>query len=131
MIGILRPVIYLRPRTDTGFQEHGVNIAGFMIGNGCPGWDVVTCTPYSCGGGPGKAPVSPGDPPVTPGICSGGGTEVAVDFRYGHGLASQPTYANYVANCADQRAAKELQSYFVPLLNMVLSRLTNQLPSNP
>lgn len=77
-----------------------------MIGNGCPGWDVVTCTPYSCGGGPGKAPVSPGDPPVTPGICSGGGTEVAVDFRYGHALASQPTYANYVANCADQRAAK-------------------------
>jgi len=38
-------------------KAHGVNIAGFMIGNGCPGWDVVTCTPYSCGGGPGKAPV--------------------------------------------------------------------------
>jgi len=41
------------------------------------------------------------------GICSGGGTEVAVDFRYGHALASQPTYANYVANCADQRASKD------------------------
>jgi hypothetical protein len=38
---------------------------------------------------------------------AGGGTEVAVDFRYGHALASQPTYANYVANCADQRAAKD------------------------
>ena len=96
-------------------QAHGVNIAGFMIGNGCPGWDVVTCTPYSCGGGPGKAPMSPGDPPVTPGICSGGGTEVAVDFRYGHALASQPTYANYVANCGDQRAAKVLNPHHIAL----------------
>ena len=46
-------------------------------------------TPYSCG--------------HTGGICSGGGTEVAVDFRFGHALASQPTYANYVAMCGDQR----------------------------
>ena len=28
-------------------KAHGVNLAGFMIGNGCPGWDVLTCTPYS------------------------------------------------------------------------------------
>ena len=28
-------------------KAHGVNLAGFMIGNGCPGWDVTTCTPYS------------------------------------------------------------------------------------
>ena len=39
---------------------------------------------------------------TTGGICSGGGTEVAVDFRFGHALASQPTYANYVAMCGDQ-----------------------------
>ena len=59
-----------------------------MIGNGCPGWDVLTCTPYSCG--------------HTGGICAGGGTDVAVDFRFGHGLASQPTYAEYVAACGQQ-----------------------------
>eukprot|EP00729_Bicosta_minor_P013162 gene13163-33301_t len=70
-------------------KAHGVNLKGFMIGNGCPGWDVLTCTPYSCG--------------HTGGICAGGGTEVAVDFRFGHGLASQPTYAQYVALCGDQR----------------------------
>ena len=53
---------------------------------------LIACgagTPYSCG--------------HTGGICSGGGTEVAVDFRFGHALASQPTYANYVAMCGDQR----------------------------
>ena len=32
-----------------------------------------------------------------------GGTEVAVDFRYGHALASQPTYSNYLALCGDER----------------------------
>ena len=70
-------------------KEHGVNLQGFMIGNGCPGWDVLTCTPYSCG--------------HTGGICSGGGTEVAVNFRYGHALASQPVYANWLAVCGDER----------------------------
>lgn len=69
--------------------SNGVNMEGFMIGNGCPGWDVLTCTPYSCG--------------HTGGICAGGGTEVAVDFRFGHGFGSQPTYASYVAACGDQR----------------------------
>jgi hypothetical protein len=70
--------------------QHGAgSLQGFMIGNGCPGWNVLTCTPYSCG--------------HTGGICSGGGTEVAVSFRFGHALASQPTFANYRALCGDQR----------------------------
>ena len=70
-------------------KAHGVNIQGFMIGNGCPGWDVLTCTPYSCG--------------HTGGICAGGGTETAVDFRFGHGFASQPTHAKFEAACMAHR----------------------------
>ena len=59
-----------------------VTLIAVLCGHGLPsGWDVLTCTPYSCG--------------HTGGICAGGGTEVAVDFRFGHGFASQPTYAQY------------------------------------
>ena len=88
--GLYIPMVSDRILNNTAeAKAHGVNLKGFMIGNGCPGWDVLTCTPYSCG--------------HTGGICAGGGTEVAVDFRFGHGLASQPTYAQYVALCGDQR----------------------------
>ena len=80
--GLYIPMVSDRILNNTAeVQAHGVNLQGFMIGNGCPGWDVLTCTPYSCG--------------HTGGICAGGGTEVAVDFRFGHGFASQPTYAQY------------------------------------
>eukprot|EP01051_Picozoa_sp_SAG22_P030154 SAG22_NODE_11546_length_479_cov_1.771053_1_plen_159_part_11 len=90
--GLYIPMLADRILNNTAESKaHGVNLAGFMIGNGCPGWDVLTCTPYSCGGLD-----KHGQPNGYEGPCLGGGTEVAVDFRYGHALASQPTYSNYV-----------------------------------
>ena len=80
--GLYIPMLSDRILNNTAeAKAHGVNLQGFMIGNGCPGWDVLTCTPYSCG--------------HTGGICAGGGTEVAVDFRFGH-VVPPPHFAGCV-----------------------------------
>ena len=42
--GLYIPMLADRILNNTAESKaHGVNIQGFMIGNGCPGWDVLTC----------------------------------------------------------------------------------------
>lgn len=50
-------------------------LAGIGVGNGCLGDEVGSCSPQ--------------------------GTKIEVDFLYGHGAISQPTYAALYAECPD------------------------------
>ncbi|KAJ1457876.1 peptidase S10, serine carboxypeptidase [Pelagophyceae sp. CCMP2097] len=65
--GVLVPTLALRlldRRNETNRLTAPWNVAGFALGNDCPGNHVFTCTPYS----------------------GWAGTEVSVEFLYGHGM---------------------------------------------
>lgn len=71
--GVLVPTLSLQilaHRTKDNMKIAPWNLEGFALGNACPGNRVFTCTPYS----------------------GWMGTQVAVDFRYGHGMISERTY---------------------------------------
>ena len=63
------------------------SLAGFALGNDCPGNRVYTCTPYS----------------------GWAGTQVAVDFYFGHGMISPQT-------CAPARAPPRARGAPTPAL---------------
>eukprot|EP00947_MAST-08B_sp_MAST-8B-sp1_P003735 g3735.t1 len=81
------------------------SVGGFALGNDCPGNRVFTCTPYS----------------------GWIGTQVALDFRFRHGMISEALYAEINAACAGEwgtydapksaKCAKLLEDPVRPVLN--------------
>jgi carboxypeptidase C (cathepsin A) len=72
--GVLVPTVSLQianHTTDANKHKAPWNLGGFMLGNDCPGNHIYTCTPYS----------------------GWIGTQVAVDFRFRHGMISEDLYA--------------------------------------
>eukprot|EP01062_Namystynia_karyoxenos_P063870 TRINITY_DN5666_c0_g1_i1.p2 TRINITY_DN5666_c0_g1~~TRINITY_DN5666_c0_g1_i1.p2 ORF type:complete len:503 (+),score=127.94 TRINITY_DN5666_c0_g1_i1:78-1586(+) len=79
--GVLVPTValqFLKHRNDTNRNLAPWSLKGFALGNDCPGNRVFTCTPYS----------------------GWIGTQVALDFRFQHGMISEPTYRKINAACA-------------------------------
>lgn len=78
--GVLVPTVSLQilaHRTDENKHMAPWNLAGFALGNDCPGNQIFTCTPYS----------------------GWRGTKVALDFRFGHGMISEDLYAKIGEAC--------------------------------
>lgn len=80
--GVLVPTLaeqILNHRTAENANFAPWNLKGFALGNACPGNRVFTCTPYS----------------------GWLGVQVAVDFRYYHGMISETTYKRINNACKD------------------------------
>ena len=78
--GVLVPTASLQilaHRTDANRDVAPWSLKGFMLGNDCPGNRVFTCTPYS----------------------GWIGAQVAVDFRFRHGMISEALYAQINEAC--------------------------------
>ena len=81
--GVLVPTTALQLHartTDANRATAPWSLGGWMVGNACPGNRVLTCTPYS----------------------GWIGTQVALDFRFGHGMISEQLYAKINAACEGQ-----------------------------
>jgi serine carboxypeptidase-like clade 1 len=81
--GVLVPTLtelLLARRTADNEHTAPWSVKGFALGNDCPGNQVFTCTPYS----------------------GWAGTQVALDFRFRHGMISEPLYAKINAACQGQ-----------------------------
>ena len=81
--GVLVPTVasqILDQRTEANKHVAPWSLEGWAIGNACPGNRVLTCTPYS----------------------GWIGTQVALDFRFGHGMISEALYAEINKECAGQ-----------------------------
>jgi len=81
--GVLVPTLahqILKHRTESNRDQAPYNLKGFMLGNACPGNRVYTCTPYS----------------------GWIGTEVALEFRYFHGMIPEETYKKIRDACEGQ-----------------------------
>ena len=81
--GVLVPTLIellLDRRTKANSRSAPWSVKGFALGNDCPGNKVFTCTPYS----------------------GWIGTQVALDFRFRHGMISEPLYARVNEACQGQ-----------------------------
>jgi len=81
--GVLVPTLaqlLLQARTPKNKHLAPYNIQGFALGNDCPGNQVYTCTPYS----------------------GWLGTQVALDFRFRHGMINESLYNTINQVCANQ-----------------------------
>ena len=81
--GVLVPTLtaqLLSKRTDANKAIAPWSVKGFALGNDCPGNRVFTCTPYS----------------------GWIGTQVALDFRFRHGMISEALYAEINTACEGQ-----------------------------
>lgn len=81
--GVLVPTLVqnlLARRTKDNVKTAPWSVSGFALGNDCPGNRVYTCTPYS----------------------GWIGTQVALDFRFRHGMISEDLYAEINDACAGE-----------------------------
>eukprot|EP00940_MAST-03C_sp_MAST-3C-sp2_P002960 g2960.t1 len=81
--GVLVPTVaakLLQARNASNQKFAPYNLRGFALGNNCPGNRVFTCTPYS----------------------GWLGTQVAVDFRFRHGMIPEDLYERINTVCADE-----------------------------
>lgn len=81
--GVLVPTLaaqILNHTTKENEKTAPWNLEGFALGNDCPGNRVFTCTPYS----------------------GWIGTQVALDFRFRHGMISEELYARINKACEGQ-----------------------------
>ena len=89
--GVLVPTTALQilsHRTKANQDKAPWSLQGWAIGNACPGNRVFTCTPYS----------------------GWIGTQVALDFRFGHGMISEALYAKINKVCEGQWGTYEAPS---------------------
>uniref|UniRef100_A0A7S2TRU3 Carboxypeptidase n=1 Tax=Lotharella oceanica TaxID=641309 RepID=A0A7S2TRU3_9EUKA len=108
--GVLVPTtaLLLLEARDANFKDAEnapapYNLKGIALGNACPGNRIFTCTPYS----------------------GWIGAQVAVDFRYGHGMISPQTYELL------QEACKEDWNKYGPPDNATCREIIGEDPARP